>query len=98
MFHQSTVTITVAGTPLSYAGLQPLVGCFGRRRALTHLLASSFGDAARTHPDVISAEVRLGEALIAAGDSLSAESLLRDAIASAGSAPFPLLAWQTADG
>jgi serine/threonine protein kinase len=49
------------------------------------------------HPDLVAAKVRLGEALIADGDAATAEPILRDAVASASSAPFPLLAWQTAE-
>jgi hypothetical protein len=46
---------------------------------------------------VIAAEVRLGEVLTAEGKAPEAEQLLRDALASARSAPFPLLTWQIAE-
>lgn len=49
------------------------------------------------HPNVIAAEVRLGEVLTAEGKAPEAERLLRDALASARSAPFPLLSWQIAE-
>ncbi len=46
---------------------------------------------------MIAAAVRLGEALTAGGKAREAEPLLRDALASARSAPFPLLPWQVAE-
>jgi serine/threonine-protein kinase len=49
------------------------------------------------HPNVIAAEVRLGEVLTAEGKVQEAEPTLRDAVASAHSAPYPLLPWQIAE-
>ena len=46
------------------------------------------------HPAVISAEVRLGEALMDEGEAVQAEPVLQQALASARTAPFPLLPWQ----
>jgi thioredoxin-like negative regulator of GroEL len=48
-------------------------------------------------PDVIAVEVRLGEVLTAEGNAPEAEPLLRQALASARSAPYPLLPWQIAE-
>jgi tetratricopeptide (TPR) repeat protein len=53
---------------------------------------SSFG-----HPNVIAAEVRMGEVLTAEGKGAEAEPILREALASAQSAPYPLLPWQIAE-
>jgi len=49
------------------------------------------------HPDIITAEVRLGEALTEEGKLDSAEPLLSDAMKSAHNSPFPLLPWQIAE-
>ncbi|MGB8010596.1 MAG: serine/threonine-protein kinase [Terriglobales bacterium] len=49
------------------------------------------------HPNLITAEVRLGEVLTAEGKAAEAEPLLRETLASARSAPFPLLDWQIAE-
>jgi tetratricopeptide (TPR) repeat protein len=49
------------------------------------------------HPAVISAEVRLGEALMDEGEAVQAEPVLQQALASARTAPFPLLPWQMAE-
>lgn len=42
------------------------------------------------HPAIVSALVRLGEALVAEGEESAAEPVLRDALVSARSAPFDL--------
>ena len=49
------------------------------------------------HPAVISAEVRLGEAPMDEGEAVQAEPVLQQALASARTAPFPLLPWQMAE-
>jgi tetratricopeptide (TPR) repeat protein len=49
------------------------------------------------HPDLLAAEVRLGEALMTEGDLSLADPLLRKAVSDAHSAPFPLLPWQVAE-
>jgi len=49
------------------------------------------------HPNMIAAEVRLGEVLTAEGKAAEAEPILREAVASAQSAPYPLLPWQIAE-
>lgn len=49
------------------------------------------------HPSLVAAEVRLGEALTAESKASEAEPILREALASAQSAPFPLLPWQFAE-
>jgi len=49
------------------------------------------------HPDLLAAEIRLGEALLTEGRLSQAEPLLRDAVSGAHSAPFPLLPWQVAE-
>jgi tetratricopeptide (TPR) repeat protein len=49
------------------------------------------------HPDLLAAEIRLGEALMTEGRLSQAEPLLRDAVSGAHSAPFPLLPWQVAE-
>jgi tetratricopeptide (TPR) repeat protein len=49
------------------------------------------------HPDLIAAEVRLGEVLTTEGRLNVAEPLLREAVSSAHSAPFPLLPWQVGE-
>jgi len=46
---------------------------------------------------IIAAEVRLGEALVASGNSAEAETLLRQAVSSASEEPFPLPSWQIAE-
>ena len=46
------------------------------------------------HPDLIAAEVRLGEALMAEGRLNLAEPPLRNAVQGVHSAPFSLLPWQ----
>jgi tetratricopeptide (TPR) repeat protein len=48
-------------------------------------------------PALISAETRLGEALVIQGKPGLAESLLRNAVAAAPRPPFPLLPWQIAE-
>ena len=49
------------------------------------------------HPDLLAAEIRLGEVLMTEGRLNVAEPLLREAVSSAHSAPFPLLPWQVAE-
>jgi hypothetical protein len=49
------------------------------------------------HPDVIASQVRLGEALTESEKPREAAPVLWDALASAESAPFPLLPWQVAE-
>lgn len=49
------------------------------------------------HPDLIAAEIRLGEVLLTEGHANMAEPLLRDAVSGAHGAPFPLLRWQVAE-
>jgi tetratricopeptide (TPR) repeat protein len=49
------------------------------------------------HPDLIAAEVRLGEVLLAEGRLDLAEPTLREAVSGAHSAPLPLLPWQVAE-
>ncbi|HEY1986460.1 MAG TPA: serine/threonine-protein kinase [Terracidiphilus sp.] len=52
---------------------------------------------AATHPLVIAAKVRLGEALWVANSGEQAESVLRDALHLAETAPYPLFPWQMAE-
>ena len=52
---------------------------------------------APTHPAVIAAKVRLGEALWLAGSSDQAESILEDALHSSQTAPYALFNWQQAE-
>jgi hypothetical protein len=49
------------------------------------------------HPAIVTAEVRLGEVLVAEHKTMEAEPLLREAVASAAREPFPLPAWQAAE-
>ena len=49
------------------------------------------------HPEIIFAEVRLGEALTASGELREAEQILRATLNEARSAPFALSAWRIAE-
>jgi serine/threonine-protein kinase len=49
------------------------------------------------HPAIVTAEVRLGEALVADHKAAEAEPLLKQAMASAEHTPFELPAWQIAE-
>ena len=49
------------------------------------------------HANIISAQTRLGEALVGEGESAQAEPILQQAVGSAYQAPFPLPVWQVAE-
>jgi hypothetical protein len=49
------------------------------------------------HPDILEAQVRLGQVLIQEDKSAEAEPLLREAMQSAERPPFPLVGWQIAE-
>ncbi len=49
------------------------------------------------HATIISAQTRLGEALVSEGKAAEAEPILQQAVGSAYQAPFPLPAWQVAE-
>ena len=50
-----------------------------------------------THPELLLAQARLAEALLAAGEPQGALELLRTAIRNADAAPFPLPGWRIAE-
>jgi len=50
-----------------------------------------------THPELLLAQVRLAEALLAEGRSQDALDLMKPAVAAAEAAPFPLPAWRMAE-
>ena len=88
-----------AATSLIGAGMarflgHDFAGAEARLREAVDIRKQSFPDG---HPQIVAAQVRLGEVLASEGKASDAEPLLRAASAAAHRSPFPLPPWQVAE-